>query len=328
MSSIDWGLATKVGRTLVPANPVATRGEIDLLVAELRESAERAPALIAEVSELPDPGSSRVLVLDRAGAVEAAVGTAKAMLGRFDESTGSKLIGRMQAGASGAGLGGALAILGTRILGQYDPYQDPPRLILVAPNVLQVERELNLPASDFRLWICLHEQTHRVQFENAPWLVDHIVSLAGRLMAAEDEGIDWAKLVRLRDAKPGPEVVVQLLGDDAEAALDEITAVMSLLEGHADVMMDRVSSEVISTVPSIRRAFNRRRSKNLPKLSQMIGLETKLTQYQDGAKFCSRVIAAAGVSQLNRAFERPENLPTIAELHDSAAWISRVSDGA
>ena len=328
MSSIDWGLAAKVGRALVPSSPIASRSEIEQLVAELREGAGRAPTLIADVSELPDPGSSRVLVLDRPTAVEATVDTARAMLDRLDESTGSSLVGRIQGGVTGAGLGGVLAMLSTRILGQYDPFHVSPRLILVAPNVLQAERELNLPASDFRLWICLHEQTHRVQFEHAPWLTDHIIALAGKLMAAEEAGVDWTRIGGLRGNRPGPESVVQLLGDEAESSLNEITAVMSLIEGHADVMMDRVSRDVIATVPMIRNSFNKRRSKKFSKFGQLIGLETKLAQYKDGARFCEQVIAKAGVAQLNRAFEEPENLPTIEELHDPVAWLSRMSDGA
>ena len=329
MSAVDWKLATAIGRRMVPPSPVASRAEIELLVTQLHESAERAPALIAAVSGLPNPGTSRVLVLDRPSAVEAAVETAKSMLARFDElGTATGVLDRVQARFTGAGLGGAVSLLGTRILGQYDPFHDPARLILVAPNVLKAERELSLPAEDFRLWICLHEQTHRVQFESAPWLVDYIVAVASRLMEAEEKkAVDWSRISKVRDSKPGPELMVQLLGAEAEDAFNEITAVMSLLEGHADVMMDRVPRDVIATVPRIRASFNKRRGK-FSLVGQLIGMETKLAQYRDGAKFCKQVIAESGVEGLNRAFAGPDQLPTIHELHDPTAWLRRVNNGS
>ena len=66
---------------------------------------------------------------------------------------------------AGAQTGAVLAFVSSGILGQYDPFGvDGGRLLLVHPNVIAVERQLRVKPADFRLWVCLHEVTHRVQF--------------------------------------------------------------------------------------------------------------------------------------------------------------------
>lgn len=69
----------------------------------------------------------------------------------------------------------------------------------MAPNIVQVERELDVDPHDFRLWVCLHEETHRTQFGAVPWLRDHVQSEVQSFLAETDvEPV--ALLERLREA--------------------------------------------------------------------------------------------------------------------------------
>lgn len=290
-------------------------------MAELRVAAGRAAGPIAEATGLGWPAASRVLVVDRAGWVAAVAGSADALLtgsGSLAASDGS-VLQSARARLLGAQAGAVFAVVASRILGQFDPFVDPARLLLVAPNIVSVERQLGVNPSDFRLWVCLHEETHRFQFGHAPWLRPHLLGLFGELLAGDELHFGWpaAGSPSLRDLIGSPE---------QQAAFDQVTAVMSLMEGHADVMMDRVGVEVVPSYASIRKAFESRRDAQGwgAWLRRLLGFDLKRDQYRDGAAFCRQVIAAAGVDTLNRSFEAPGLLPTLAEIHDPQQWLHRI----
>lgn len=331
---VDWEVAGAVGRSLVPPGPKVTRAEADLLVAELRDCARRAPGLVAEAAQLHASGDAPELVVDRAGIVTANVRAAQSLFVRaFGEPSRPGLAQRIGGRASARGIGTGLAILATRVLGQYDALSEQPRLLLVAPNILQVERELRLVPSDFRMWVCLHEQTHRVQFAHAPWLADHLVELCREAVAADEHstlagaGQLVARFRGAPDAQHGTSMAgfAALAGPEVAAVLERVTAVMSLLEGHADVMMDRAGPQVIKNLPHIRACFDARRARGgwTALVGRLIGLDAKLAQYRDGANFCRMVIAQAGVDGLNTAFLGPDRLPTLDELMHPQAWLAR-----
>lgn len=331
---IDWGLAAAVGRSLVPPGPKTTRVEADRLVAELRDCARRAPSLVAAAAHLDAVGDAPELVVDRQGIVIANVQAAQSMLVQaVGEPAHPGLAQRLSGRATARGIGTVLAVLGTRVLGQYDALSSQPRLLLVAPNILQVERELRLVPSDFRMWVCLHEQTHRVQFAHAPWLVDHLVGLCREAVEAEEHslleglGESWTQLRSQPDGQALTSLagLAALAGPQLAAILGRVTAVMSLLEGHADVMMDRAGPAVIGTLPHIRASFDARRAKGgwTALVGKLIGLDAKLAQYRDGANFCRAVIARAGVDGLNTAFLGPDRLPTLDELLHPEDWLTR-----
>ena len=208
------------------------------------------------------------------------------------------------------------------------------RLLLVAPNVLAVERALDVVPADFRLWVALHEQTHALQFAAAPWLADH---LRGRIdaltRALVPDGRAAAALVRrlltaLRDFR---DVGLAALLDDAQReAFDEVSAVMALVEGHADVMMDEVGPSVVPTVEAIRAQFEQRRDAGAATrgparvLRLLLGLDLKLAQYREGAGFVRAVRDRVGTDGFNAVWTSPETLPTAAEIADPAAWVARV----
>src|SRR5690606_9203515 len=182
----------------------------------------------------------------------------------------------------GEELGVMLSYLSTKVLGQFDPFTaadgsgTPGYLLLVAPNILHVERELDLDAIDFRRWVCLHEQTHAVQFAAAPWLADHLRERmresVSSIASPEGGGQRLTRTVRAvvdalstpRGSTPAAQALAgplidAVLTDDERERLAEVVAVMSLLEGHADVVMDAVGPRVLPSVARIRSQFERRR---------------------------------------------------------------------
>jgi coenzyme F420 biosynthesis associated uncharacterized protein len=241
---------------------------------------------------------------------------------------------------SGVQLGGFLAVASSRVLGQYDPFFTSPnghpgRVMLVAPNVLRFERELGADPRDFHLWVALHELTHATQFAAAPWLADYLRESAQRLVTADDEGSTVDRLVHAARAVP------DLFSEDGEATADvlgllspaqsqivaELTATMSLLEGHADVIMDAVGPRVVKTIEQIRPRFDARRvarGRLERAMRRVAGLEAKTAQYVQGAEFVRGVLAEVGHEGFQRVWDGPESLPTPEELDHPAAWCARV----
>jgi coenzyme F420 biosynthesis associated uncharacterized protein len=207
--------------------------------------------------------------------------------------------------------------------------------MLVAPNLVQVERELGVDPSDFRLWVCMHEETHRVQFTAVPWLRDHMIDRVRTLatdLVPDPESLQ-ATVSRLRHQLPdalrtgGAGVADLIATPEQRAELAKVTAVMSLLEGHADVVMDEVGPQVIPSVSQIRARFNERR-KGVGAfdrlLRRLLGLEAKMRQYRDGAVFVRTVTDSVGVDGFNRVWESPDTLPLPAEIETPSAWVARV----
>jgi coenzyme F420 biosynthesis associated uncharacterized protein len=245
--------------------------------------------------------------------------------------------------ATGVEVGGLLAYLSTRVLGQFVLFGPPPadgvaggRLTLVAPNIVAAERALDVDPADFRLWVCLHEVTHRTQFVAAPWLHEHVRGLLGEYLQASD--LDpMAIASRLRGALGA--IGDTLRGDsqlslleivqtpEQRAVLDRVTGLMSLLEGHADVVMDGVGPAVVPSVAKIRDRFEQRRHSGSPldrAVRRLLGLEMKMRQYAEGATFVRAVVDAVGMDGLNRVWEGPSLLPDAAEVRDPQRWLDRV----
>ena len=332
-------------------------------MATLRTAGAAATAHAARITELvpadgTDPETdpvSLVQVVDRPGWAQANVRMLAAMTASVrgaSASTGTRLGGAVQ-------VGGVLALLSGKVLGQFDPFTADARaphgrLLLVAPNVLQVERALGVEPADFRLWIALHEQTHALQFAAAPWLADHLRVGASALLddlgelvpgtghggnrrRSQDGGPSFADVVRIASrVLVGPDTdgdaagLLDLLTPAQRAQLDEVGAVMALLEGHADVAMDAVGPSVVPSVRHIRARFEARRdagaaSHGLERvLRRLLGLDAKLAQYRDGAAFVRAVRSAVGTTGLNAVWSAPEQLPSAREIADPRAWVRRV----
>ncbi|MCR1162089.1 MULTISPECIES: zinc-dependent metalloprotease [Micrococcaceae] len=358
-SLINWDLAASTAGRLAPPGPELSAGEIGKAVDNLRFNADISVPHVHDITGLDaarDLRDSHVLVVDRASWSKANTQSFAVMLQpalqKMLESRSSVAMTPAAAAASGAitgtQLGAVLAFLSSKVLGQYDPFAAlapganvPPggRLLLVAPNIISVERELNVHPDDFRLWVCLHEQTHRVQFAAAPWLrhhmLDEIEKLSGNLLGNMDSLVDRAGAIAksLKDRSPSDKVpgrgaILDLLQNPEEkASLSHITAVMSLLEGHANVVMDAVDASIVPSVRTIRQRFNDRGKERgvVEKfIRNLLGLDAKMRQYTDGAKFVREVVAVAGMEGFNRVWDAAEHLPTEEEIHNSKLWLERM----
>lgn len=341
MSVIDWNLARSVAHRVGGKGPTIGRAGALQAVEELRVGAATAVHIVRDITALhADASPESVRVVDRGRWVDANAAAFANVLEpltarmKRDSTTGA--IGSRVAGAE---MGAALGFLSARVLGQYELFTADgvdPQLLLVAPNIVEVEQRLGVRPSDFRLWVCLHEETHRVQFTAVPWLGPWLrEQIASTIDDLADEPRDLGRRMRqvgaaVVGALRGVDVVKaleQFMSPHEREVLDRLTAVMSLLEGHADVVMDEVGPDVIPTVDILRARLSERRTN--PKgtealIRRLLGMETKLAQYRDGAQFVRSVIAEVGMAGFNRVWESPESLPSRDELHAPAKWVARV----
>lgn len=361
---VDWNLAVATATRLVRPGPEVSRDEAREVVAELRRHAKAAEehvrAYTRMIPEGAEPHDTPVLVVDRAGWIKANVAGFRELLtpllGKMQErrggNPGSAVLGAVGGKVTGVELGMLLSFLASRILGQYETFapatRDLPagangggRLLLVAPNIVHVERELEVSPHDFRLWVCLHEETHRTQFTAVPWLRDHLQGEIQSFLAATD--VDPGTVVeRLREAaqaltggrpegedgEPAPSLVELVQTPEQREILGRLTAVMSLLEGHADYVMDGVGPQVVPSVAEIREKFQARRARGASRLDlalrRLLGLDAKLRQYRDGERFVRAVVDQVGMDGFNRVWTSPNTLPTKTEIAAPADWIARV----
>ena len=343
-SYVDWEFAKQAGARLVQAGPTVSVAQAREAVEEIRLLAAEAQGPVAETSRLHAPGTAPApMVVDRPTWIAANADSMSALMdpvfatlmGKRDRAPSafaSAVGGKVTGGEAGV----LLAFLAGKVLGQYDLAPGgTPRLLLIAPNMVQVGQDLRVDETDFRRWVCMHEETHRVQFTAVPWLRDHLIAEARALagdMAPDQESVQerlQQLVTRLPDSFSGeggglmdlfatPELREKVAG---------LTAVMSLLEGHADVVMDEVGPEVIPTVEEIRRKFNRRRQGTGAVdrlLRRRLGLEAKMRQYKDGAVFVRAVVDEVGWDGLNAVWTGPETLPEPREIADPKAWVARV----
>jgi len=377
---VDWDLAVATATRLARPGPEVSREEAREAVAELRRDAAEAEQHVRAYTGMGEPNTGTpVLVVDRPGWIKANVAGFRTVIqplvtrlrSRREGVPGAAVLGAVGEKVTGLEVGMLLSYLSSRVLGQYETFAPPAesaagdagageaeapqagRLLLVAPNIVHVERELDVDPHDFRLWVCLHEETHRTQFTAVPWLRDHIESEIQNFLAETD--VDPATLMeRLREAVASVGGGLGGLGGNSgregggrdssgegtgslidivqtpnqREILGRLTAVMSLLEGHADVVMDGVGPSVVPSVAEIREKFQQRRAKGAGRLDaalrRLLGMDAKLRQYQDGAKFTRGVVERVGMPGFNRVWTSPNTLPTKEEIHDPAAWVARV----
>lgn len=363
---VDWNLAVATATRLVRPGPEVSRDEARAVVAELRRHAKASEVHVREFTRLgtEEGHDTPVLVVDRPGWIRANVAgfreILRPLLDKMQErrgtTTGGAVMSAVGGKVTGVELGMLLSFLASRVLGQYETFApaagDLPsggspgapgggRLLLVAPNIVHVERELDVDPHDFRLWVCLHEETHRTQFTAVPWLRDH---LEGEIQSfLQETDVDpMTVLERVREAaqslaggRPeaeeddGGRSLVEIVQTPAQREiLGRLTAVMSLLEGHADFVMDGVGPDVVPTVGEIREKFQQRRAKGASRLDlalrKLLGLDAKLRQYRDGERFVRAVFDEVGMDGFNRVWTSPNTLPTKSEIAKPADWVARV----
>ncbi|WP_262365830.1 zinc-dependent metalloprotease [Gordonia sp. OPL2] len=343
-AKIDWSLAAATGRRLSRPGPKTTAYTLDVARTELADAATRAEGPVREVTGLAD--GLRVpttRLLDREEWVDAAAQSMQSMLGAgsADEPTPSGLAG-ISAKAGGLQAGALLAFLSGAILGQYDPFTpdpdtgEPGVLMVVVPNIISVERSLRVVPSDFRLWVCLHEVTHRVQFSANPWLRQYMVDNLEILTsdAGESTSEIMARITSTVRGNGQPREkgilgAMQLLQTPEQyEAFNRMMMLGTLLEGHADHVMDAVGPVHVPTVAAIRQAFDKRRTAPRNPVQRiiraLIGMDAKLAQYIRGKAFVDEVVGAVGMTAFNTIWTSPVTMPRPNEIDEPRAWMQRV----
>ena len=364
-AAVDWGFAGTVGARLARPGPPATDYTLRQVIDDLTGSARAAEEPVRDVTGLSgDAPVAEASVVDRPEWIRAASDSMRALTGggglpvrpgpdptgpdptgpdRAGPGTTGPVTGRLTARVTGAQTGAILAFVSSGILGQFDPFgggeTGDGRLLLVYPNVIAVERQLRVMPRDFRLWVCLHEVTHRVQFTANPWLAHYMSRAVGVLTSGG--GPDFADVAGrltdlIRERRTGqPAGTGGLVGflralqsEPQRAALDQLMALGTLLEGHADYVMDAVGPAVVPTVEQIRRRFNdrrhRRQSPPQRLLRALLGVDAKLSQYTRGRAFVDQVVGRVGMKRFNAVWSGPENLPLSDEIENPQRWIDRV----
>jgi coenzyme F420 biosynthesis associated uncharacterized protein len=283
--------------------------------------------------------------VDRADWVRANIGSMRRLLRPLTERLGPSLRGPFALPAqslSAIEVGTMLGWMATRVLGPYDALlfdeeNEGDVVYYVGPNVLALEKRFGFPPREFRLWLALHEVTHRVQFTGVPWMHDYFRGLVDSTINVAD--IDPKRFLdalrrsveAVRDGRnPLDEggLVALLAGPEQYETLQKTQGLMSLLEGHGDVTMDRAGRDRLPSAPRFSATLHERRNQRQPAIAkfvqQLVGLDAKMKQYEAGERFIEAVEAAGGPELMARVWEGPELLPTLSEIRDPATWIARV----
>src|SRR5918999_4369015 len=338
----DWDAALTIGRRVAGPGvsvPASERARMREDFAELTPFAEER---ITEFTSLDPSGfRSRAWVMARSDWIRANLNGLQRMLeplaGRIlAKGSGN---GSLRRKALGAQAGALLGYVSRRVLGQYDaflPPDDEGLLYFVGPNVAEVEHRFSLPPPDFRLWISLHEVTHRVQFGGAPWLRGHIREQVDRYLGTISlESKDLGQQLRraIEEARAGADLhgmggLFLLLTPEQREIVHHVQGVMSLLEGHASFVMNEVAKDHVRDLARMRKALaeRRRRASGVERSFQRaIGFDKKIEQYDAGERFVRAVVGRGGMGGMNRVWLAPEALPTVEEIAEPSRWIARVA---
>lgn len=345
--AVDWEVARSVAGRLARRDPFGELTRAADLQPCFDELTAQAEELVAATTGLPRlQGAGRARVTDREGWVLANLASFQRLLrpltDRFGERLGSSTFAPVGRRVAGAEVGVLLGWMSTRVLGQYDLLivederpEDQDLVYYLGTNIVGLERRFAFPAREFRLWIALHECTHRAQFTGVPWLRPHFLGLVESLLGSVEPdpgrllaGLKAAVAEARRGGKPldrgGLAAVVATPAQ--REVLDRIGGMMALLEGHGEVTMDRAGEGLVPSAERFGRVLRARRQSagGLGKLLQrLVGLEAKLAQYELGSSFITAVEAAGGPELFAQVWNGPEWLPTLAEIRDPSRWVDR-----
>jgi coenzyme F420 biosynthesis associated uncharacterized protein len=354
---VDWGLAQRTAEVVGGGvGPLASSaaGPVDRYraaeVAAECEAAIGCAAARAGLGAVTDP--PRAELVDRGawarvalrGLAEAAGPVEDRVAGELDGAGPLAPLARRALGtAAGAEAGLAVGYAGRRVLGQYDVAlfgrERPPRLLFVGVNLDSARRQLAADRGLFLSWIALHEATHVVQFDRVRWLAEHVRGLAAELIEAAVAGLGELgagalarALVRaprelIRAAAHGG-LARALVDDDQRRVLDRLQATMSVIEGHAEHVMDAAAPDHPG-LAELRRRLDRRRARRSGLgilLDRLLGFDLKLRQYELGKAFCDGAVEQGGLEALQLVWRSPAHLPSLAELERPRAWLGRVTE--
>ncbi|HVL64111.1 MAG TPA: zinc-dependent metalloprotease [Actinomycetota bacterium] len=345
---IEPWIARSVARRIAGDGSFSEPELLDRLVHDLENAVPRAEELVAAASGIPRPEPVGWDVIDRATWADRNIRGMELLLEPVARRLGGHL-DRMplparvaQRGVLSVEVGALLGYVSRRVLGQYDllvsdARDDPGALYFVGINMVEAQRRFGFVPHEFALWIAVHEVTHRFQFAGVPWLRSRFLTLVEAYLDAAN--FDMRSLAsrlrsgvaRLVSGKLPPEErnpVYLLSSPEQRAAMDDVQALMAVVEGHGNFVMDLVGEQVIPSFAQMRSVFERRREQTsrLQRLFQhAIGLEMKLRQYELGRLFCDRVVAARGVEGLSEIWTSPDSFPSLEEVRKPELWLARVA---
>jgi coenzyme F420 biosynthesis associated uncharacterized protein len=343
MSKVDWPLAVSVAKSVGGHYPLEGTYHETRLARDVPGLVTRASELVSHETGLEGPGNPEVLVVGRGQWAATNVESFNVLLAPAEEQLnkhsglGSTLAGRVM----GAEMGAVLGFLSRKVLGQYElvlPTGDGElgdSVLFVGGNILKMERDHAFRPDEFRFWVALHESTHRLQFLGVPWLREYFLGLVGELVATATP--EPGRLQRIgaelqRAAAAGEPLIDEsgmfglFASEEQREIIDRVQALMSLLEGHGHVVMDRIGARELVTQQRMSRVLKARRAdKRTAAFMRLIGLELKLRQYELGEQFIKGVEEQASWTTLNLAWESQDALPTLAEISDPQSWLKRVA---
>lgn len=341
---IDWDFAERVAHRVTGHDPLADSYHRSSLETDFVEGTETAAALVAEFTGLePRIDGAVGRVVDRREWVTLNLASFRRVLAPVTERFGERLAHSALAGFSrrvaGAEAGVLVGWFGKRVLGQYDLLGEgggdgDGAVYYVGPNVLGLEKRHGFRPRAFRLWIALHEVTHLVQFTGVPWMRDHFLGLVEESLRMIDP--DPKRLARAvrhvvdelragRNPLEGGGLVNIFATEEQRELLARVQALMSLLEGHGNYVMDRLGAEHVEGKDHMARVLRERRSTQgvSRQVQKALGIELKLRQYTTGERFFDVVERAAGMEALSALWAGPEALPTLEEIRHPERWLTR-----
>jgi coenzyme F420 biosynthesis associated uncharacterized protein len=343
MSRVDWDTARSTSKRFSGDYPLAGTYHERKFALQAPDLVARASDLVAHETGLEIPGQPEVTVISRPGWVDINADSFSHLLKPLEDELASdpKIGSATAARIMGAQIGAVLGFMSKRVLGQYElvlPTGDGDfgdTVLFVGANVLSMERQHQFRPSSFRFWVALHECAHRAQFTGVDWMRPYFMSLVEELLgtAKPEKGRYGRITAEVRSALEegrdpfGNAGIVGLLASvEQREVLDKVQALMSLLEGHGHVVMDRLGEREIVDVKRMSNVLKaRRKDPKTAAFMKLAGIEMKMRQYEDGAKFISQVEEIASWDALSMVWESPEALPTLDEIGDARLWLDRVS---
>jgi coenzyme F420 biosynthesis associated uncharacterized protein len=350
LEPVAWDVAERVARNalhyLGPIEPAVTAE----LSAQFDAITQRAQGLVEEATGLvSSAGPARAIVVDRFGWVEANIASFRRLLRPLSERLAheSRRIRRsltpMSRAAAGVEVGLLLAWMSGRVLGQYDVLpgdgsEGGDAVYFVGSNVLSLEARHGFAPDQFRMWIALHETTHRVQFTGVDWMRQYFLDLVdrGTSLVMPDAHFVLDRLresVRALRAGENPlaegGVVALFASSEQLATLRDAQGLMSLLEGHSTVVMSQAAPLLVPSADQFAAVLSDRRTSATGVsrvVQQALGVEAKLRQYAEGEHFVRAVTAAGGPELFAEVWRESANLPTVEEIRDPDLWVARVGE--
>lgn len=346
--AVDWQVAERFAIRASGREPFSASYHAQSLQPDFDRLTALAEQLVGDETGLWSlAGPARARVTDRAGWIRANIASFQRLLApvldRFGERVAESRMAPVAARIAGAEMGLVLGWMSTRVLGQYDLLvveeedpQDQDLVYYVGPNVLALEKQYSFPPEEFRTWLALHEVTHRAQFTGVPWLRGHFLSLVHESLTLADPdparldavlGHVVASIRSGRNPLADGGLVALVASPEQRAVLDRVNGMMSLLEGHGDVTMDRAGRGLVPSADRFGKVLRARResARGINRIfQQLIGMQAKLSQYAQGEAFIEAVERVGGQELLSRAWEGPENLPSILEIREPQGWIDRM----